>query len=268
MTEPFQLNHPSFVSLADWEEWDENLIAGISTRVGGYSTEPYRSLNLGLHVRDYPETVVKNRHRLADYIGIPLDNWVFAEQVHSTNIYIVSEKDRGKGSTALESAIPACDGLITKSKKTICAAFFADCVPLFFFDPNTGWVGIAHAGWRGTVDGMAAKMVQALLNQGANRETLKVAIGPCIGKANYQVDDNVIQHIPKEYHQSAVQQQNEIHYLLDLQSLNKEFLVKQGILKANIYTTNYCTYDEEDLFFSHRRNEGKTGRMLGFIGYK
>ncbi|UFU00956.1 peptidoglycan editing factor PgeF [Radiobacillus kanasensis] len=268
MKEPFQQKHPSFVALEEWQKWNEDLVVGISTREGGFSSAPFDSLNVGLHVQDDATTVVRNRHQLAENIGIPLDNWVFAEQVHTTNISVVSEEDRGKGSKSLDSAIPACDGLITKERGIVCAAFYADCVPLFFFDPETGWIGIAHAGWRGTVDGMAPKMVQTLVEQGANRESLRVAIGPSIGKANYQVDAKVIQHIPNAHHDSAVHQQSETHYLLDLQALNKELLLMEGVQETHLYTTKYCTYQDDQLFFSHRRDEGKTGRMLGFIGFK
>src|SRR5699024_3819203 len=97
-------------------------------------------------------------------------------------------------------------------------------------------------------------------------ERFKVAIGPSIGKDQYEVDENVISHIDHNFKAKTVTQLNDHHYLLDLKQLNKEILLQNDVLASNIEITSYCTMTHQELFFSHRRDNGKTGRMLGFIG--
>src|SRR5690625_5048286 len=265
--ELFVRNHKCFLSINQWEQIDPNLKVGFSTRQGGLSEGKYSSLNIGLHVADKRKVVLKNREILAHNIGIPLNYWVSGEQVHGSQIKVVTSNERGCGSTDISSSIPQVDGLITKDENILCTAFFADCVPLYFFDPVTKYIGIAHAGWRGTTLGIAGKMVHKFAELGVSIQNLLIAIRPAIGREKYEVDRTVIEHIPTKYHSRTIYEQQNCRYLLDLQQLNSEILLQSGILRHNISITNYCTYSAEDLFFSHRRDQGKTGRMLGFIGY-
>ncbi|WP_010649452.1 peptidoglycan editing factor PgeF [Oceanobacillus massiliensis] len=267
MTEPFAGYEESYLNIEKWQQLHPKLIAGFTTRNGGVSSAPYHTLNAGLHIPDNKRDVVENREILAAKLKFPLHNWISGEQVHQTAVQEVTEQEKGKGSVSYESSIKGTDGLITNRKGILCTAFFADCVPLYFFDPVTEYIGIAHAGWKGTVNLMAAKMVDAFLEKGSNPENLLVAIGPCISKKFYEVDDKVIQSISKEYREKTVTSLENNRYLLDLKQLNVEILLQSGVFRHNIEVTNYCTYQDEDLFFSHRRDQGKTGRMLGFLGF-
>lgn len=258
----------SFLELNKWSKDHEDLKVGFTTRLGGISNEPYNTFNHGFHVDDLYENVVRNREILADKLNFPLESWVFSEQTHKTNIKIIQHRDKGKGATSLENRIKDTDGFITKEKGVLCTALFADCAPLFFFDPITKYIGIAHAGWQGTVNNIAKEMVYALTKLGVNPNTLLVAIGPCISQENYEVDSSVIKHVEKSVYKNTIISTGENRFLLDLKQLNVENLLQSGILRNNIDITNYCTYNEEDLFFSHRRDVGGTGRMLGYIGYK
>lgn len=267
MMEPFQAKDASYLLIGKWMKTSPTLQAGITTRHGGVSPEPFASLNLGFHVPDIAENVLKNRQTLAKKLGVPLHNWVLGEQIHATNVTIVTKQDAGKGAYKHSEVIAGIDGMISREPGVLCVSMFADCVPLFFFDNNTGWLGIAHAGWKGTVNGMATKMVEALSEQGVNKNQLEVVIGPCIGQNNYEVDENVIKHIPESLFDKTVKDKGNGHYMLDLRKLNQQLLLEAGILEKNIGITNFCTFDNE-LFFSHRRDNGETGRFVGFIGYK
>lgn len=266
MTDVFKQKHPSVLYIEKWMEQHPQLIAGFSTRNGGYSPQPYDSLNLGLHVQDDKELVYKNRQRLSEMIDVPITNWVCSEQVHGTRIKVVSGEDRGKGIKNMKTALQGYDGMITGEKNILCTAYFADCVPLFYFDIKRKYVGIAHAGWKGTVNQVAGKMVERFQQLGTHLEHLSVAIGPCISDVNYEVDERVISQIDPRFQTSQVIKKVNDRYLLNLKQLNVEILLQSGVLRHNIDVTRFCTYEDHHLFFSHRRDGGKTGRMLGFIG--
>ncbi|MBM7571746.1 peptidoglycan editing factor PgeF [Aquibacillus albus] len=265
--EPFLLNNHSTLLIEDWKKDAPTLVAGITTRDGGVSKGSFASLNLGFHVPDTPEHVLENRESLAEFLKIPLRNWVMGEQTHQTKVVVVSHADAGKGAFEHRSTLNGVDGIITSERGLLCTAMFADCVPLYFFDPITGWIGIAHAGWRGTVNKMAKEMVDSLVNQGVDVQSLRVTIGPCISQFNYEVDDKVVDHIPNNWKEKVVKRTKTGRFLLDLRKLNQEILLDSGVLGENIKVTNFCTF-QDDKFFSHRRDNGMTGRMLGFIGFQ
>ncbi|SHF49721.1 peptidoglycan editing factor PgeF [Ornithinibacillus halophilus] len=267
MNEPFQLEDNLYLTINKWKQSNPNLKVGFTTRNGGVSKPPRHSLNLGLHVHDHQEDVLSNRRLLADKIEMPLDNWVSGQQVHDTKVLHVNAKNKGSGASSYDTSLSGIDGIITKDKGILCTAFYADCVPIFFFDPVSEYIGIAHAGWKGTVQQISRKMVEAFKKQNVRVENLEIVIGPSISKDKYVVDHNVIQHIDEKYMKKTVKSIGENQYLLNLKQLNAEILLQSGVLRNNIDITQYCTYTHDSLFFSHRRDKGKTGRMLGFIGF-
>lgn len=269
MKDIFEQTDASVLHLRNWENVDPALVVGLTTRSGGHSEPPYNSLNIGLHVGDQYETIIKNRETLAEKLSVPLTHWVTGEQVHGTAIHVVQTNDKGKGAYDFDTSIKNVDGLITKEKGLLCSAYFADCVPLYFYDSTTGYIGMAHAGWKGTVNGIAKKMVEKMHGLGADLTDLLVAVGPSISQSNYEVDQHVIDHIDVKYKDAVTTASKQPgKYLLDLKQLNRAILRDSGLRDENIKISNYCTYREKDLFFSHRRDQGKTGRMLGFIGYR
>lgn len=254
------------ITFLPWKKLNPRLEVGFTTRNGGFSSEPYDSLNMGFHVEDDAQTVRDNRNRVAEIVKFPLQSWVCGEQVHSNHISIVRATDKGKGAMEIESSIKGVDGLLTQERGILCTAFFADCVPLFFFDPKVSLIGIAHAGWKGTVAHIGPAMVSQMIELGSSIEHIRVLIGPAISQKNYEVDDNVVQHIPTSLQRKVVKNSRPGRYLIDLHGLNKEILLQYGILRHNIDNIEVCTSDREDMFYSHRRDYGKTGRMLGYIG--
>jgi hypothetical protein len=267
MDDPFIQENERSLFIKNWHNKIPGLIAGFTTRNGGVSETPFHSLNIGLHVNDNKEHVLTNRKLFVNDADFSMSDWVSGEQVHKTNVEKLKNENKGSGATSLTSSIPDTDGLITDRKGICCTAYFADCVPLFFFDYKTEFIGIAHAGWKGTVNGMASKMVSAFQEEGVLAEDLLVVIGPCISTKYYEVDEHVISHIPSEFRDNTVIPQENRRYLLDLKQLNVDILLQSGVLRNNIDVTSYCTFRDEQLFFSHRRDEGKTGRMAGFIGF-
>lgn len=258
------------------EEWqkDNSLVnAGFTMRDGGYSPMPFNSLNMGFHVNDDSRFVQDNRKAFADEINFPIRYWVGSKQVHGTHIEKVTEEDRGKGSMDFETAISDADGLYTKDENVLLTSLYADCVPLYFYSPKNNLIGLAHAGWRGTVGKIGPKMVELWCEkENADIHDIRAAIGPAIGECCYEVDEKVIREVKaslnKEENPDVFKANNNEKYQLNLQKLNEILLLQAGVLPENIIVSKQCTSCENSLFFSHRKDNGRTGRMMSFIGRK
>ncbi|CAG7620976.1 peptidoglycan editing factor PgeF [Paenibacillus allorhizosphaerae] len=269
------------LTLSSWTERYPQLSAGFTTRLGGVSAEPFGSLNCGLHVGDDREAVVANRRRLAGALHIPFEAATYAEQVHGKEIQVVSRALRGAGNDSREKALQAKDGFVTSEPGVFLFALFADCVPLFFYDPIRRAVGLAHAGWKGTVLQIAKATLETMSAAfGTKPRDVIAAVGPSIGACCYEVDDAVISRVDKllpelpgsgngtEGSSAVYERKTDGKYNLNLQQLNRQIMIKAGILPAHIEITGLCTSCRTDLFFSHRKENGKTGRMAAWIGLK
>ncbi|PKG22117.1 peptidoglycan editing factor PgeF [Niallia nealsonii] len=268
--EPFILQDKEYFTIESWCEKHPQLTAGFSTKNGGLSKKDLASLNIAFHVNDAEETVRKNRQILADKLHFPMDNWVSAEQTHKLTIKKITKADRGKGAYNYKSAVPDTDGFFTLEKGVLLTLCYADCVPLYFFHPQTGAVGIAHAGWKGTVLGIAKEMIEMFRSHDIDSKEVQIVIGPSITEQHYMVDrkvigevDNIIKGAKKPYKLVSPGQ-----YQLNLQQLNWQILMDAGAKEEYIRITGYCTSEDKDYFFSHRRDHGKTGRMMSFIGWR
>ncbi|GGH74579.1 YfiH family protein [Pullulanibacillus pueri] len=269
-SEPFQIQATEKLELAPIKLTNGSIKVGISLRNGGYSVGDYASLNMGYHVGDDAKMVTANRKLLGESIKFPAERWVTGEQVHGHLILRVSKDSAGMGALDLDSVVKACDGLYTTEKDLLLTACFADCVPLFFYCNRVPVVGIAHAGWRGTVGEIGRKMVEEWAKQfNILPQEVNVVIGPSIGPCCYEVDDFVMQQVKALSYikiDDVATQKREHRYQLDLKKLNKGILKASGVAEENIHMTQYCTSCRTDLFYSHRKENGKTGRMLGYIG--
>ena len=255
-----------YLTVPKWQA--EGIDLGFSTRVGGVSRVPYDTLNLGLHVGDDPTAVLENRKRWLNKWGVAWSGVVVGEQVHGTNVLWVNEDDGGRGIRELETAIPAVDGLVTQSAIGL-MAFFADCVPLFFYYPDLKAVGIAHAGWKGTVHKIGQKVLECFEKAGGCTENAWVAIGPSIGPCCYVVDESVASQFRSNCLETPfLHTQGGGHYLLDLWEANRMLLLEKGVRPENIDLASICTADNPEWFFSHRRDGAGTGRMTGWIRAK
>jgi polyphenol oxidase len=269
--DPFLYNHQSYFSIKDWMEQFPGLVAGLTTKKGGSSTGDYESFNMGFHVGDTTETVCANRNQLANLLQFPLKSWVGAEQTHDTLIRKVTKAERGKGSDSYESAFKGTDGFYTNEEGILLTLCYADCVPLFFISPNHKMIGAAHAGWKGTVNEIARKMVEKWGEEGIPSNQIFTVIGPSICEKCYIVNDYVINFVEKTLVDVEKKPYNTIkegQYSLDLRELNKTILLNAGVPEKNIQVTKLCSSCDQFEFFSHRRDQGKTGRMLSYIGWK
>ena len=269
--EPFVLNNRTSFSIESWEKLFPRLVAGISTKNGGGSKGDFETLNLGFHVGDVKDTVCSNRNKLSKHLQFPLDHWVGAEQTHDIVIRKVTRSDRGKGANSYSNAFKGTDGFYTKEEGILLTLAFADCVPLFFISPKQGMIGTAHAGWKGTVNEIARHMVEAWSREGIEADNIFVAIGPSICEKCYIVNDYVINFVENTLVDTDKKPYNLLgkgQYTLDLRELNKLILMKAGVPEENILITSLCTSCDDNEFFSHRRDKGKTGRMLSYIGWK
>lgn len=242
--------------------------AYFTSRHGGVSQGCYATLNLGLHTRDEKESILTNRQIVAEKIGFKLADFVSAEQVHSDRIYVVEEKDRGRGALAYSDSLPGFDGIITATSGLPLLSFYADCVPLLFMDSVKRVVGLAHAGWKGTVKKIGIKTVQKMMDVfGSRPKDIWVGIGPSISRHNYQVDEIVIKQIRESfpYWRDLIVKQDKGHYLFDLWNANSLPLLDLGIPANQIIISGYCTYRDNDDFYSYRKENGFTGRLASII---
>ncbi|WP_379131578.1 peptidoglycan editing factor PgeF [Paenibacillus sp. sgz500958] len=280
--EPFMLkgDKPPLFVLEPWYSQGTQITAGFTSRQGGIGTKPYESLNCAFHVGDDPQDVLTNRHIVTDYLGFELEDWTCGEQTHGVNIAEVTSADRGRGSQDRTSAFADTDGLLTNVPGVLLTSFYADCVPLYFYDPVRSVVGLAHAGWKGTVGQIAEAMVKKMGQiYGSLPQDILAAIGPSIGACCYEVNDHVMDYVhPLEDSLRREGAGSESLYtpsdnspgksMLNLKELNRRIMIKAGILPTHIECTTWCTSCNTDLFFSHRKENGSTGRMTSWIGIK
>ena len=243
----------------------KNITHFISTRLGGCSNIPFDSLNLGVHVGDNPDLVISNRERLAHAVALPTSQFTFAQQIHSGNVTIITEGMRSKGAFNQNEAVEATDAMVTDLPGICLVILVADCVPLLFFDPALNVIGVAHAGWKGTLQFVALHTVRAMEKDfGCSPQDIIVGMGPSIGPCCYEVGPEVITQVKAVFssHQEYVRHESKDgkgH--LDLWKANRDQLVQAGIRRENIETANQCTCHNAHIFFSYRHQHGETGRF-------
>ena len=281
--EPFvqKQGMPALLQMEPWQGHTE-ITAGFTGRQGGTGNAPYDSFNCAFHVGDDPEDVLSNRRKLAESLGFSLEDWTCGEQTHGKHIAVVTAEDRGRGSLDRASAFQSTDGLLTNVPGVLLTSFYADCVPLYFYDPVQRVAGLAHAGWKGTVAEIAGAMVSKMTEvYGSDPRHILAAIGPSIGECCYEVDDYVMNHVRDLEETLAADASHETRpalytksksddskSMLNLKELNLRIMIKAGILPTHIECTTWCTSCNPDLFFSFRKEQGVTGRMTSWIGIK
>lgn len=239
-----------------------------TTRCGGSSKGSYESLNMAFHVGDDPANVLENRRRMCAYLGAEVKDLVAGQQVHGTRVHPVTETDRGKGACDLESAIPETDGLITDARGLLLSSYYADCVPVMILDPVRRVIGLAHAGWKGTVGQIAGKMVmEMVMNFHTEPKDCLAVIAPSIGPCCYEIDSPVLERVQESFNwwPELVRQSAPGRWRLDLWQANRAVLSEVGLLSENIAVAGLCTACHPELFFSYRGQSGVCGRMASLI---
>lgn len=257
---PF-ITFPQFVNL--------RITHGASTKLGGVSKGDCATMNMSFTRGDNDDDVHKNHQLFAKAVGYDVKHVVLSNQVHETKIARVTSDDYGKGVTK-ESDIIGIDGLITDDENAVLMIFFADCVPLFFYDPIRRAIGASHSGWRGTVKRMGAYTVQAMVKEfGCDPQNIYAVIGPSICQDCYEVSEDVIAEFRKEFKESnwsrMWQSKPNNKYQLDLWEANRIVLEEAGIPSGHIEVSGYCTCCHADVLFSHRATQGRRGNLSGVI---
>ena len=232
--------------------------AGVTTRAGGVSEEPYASLDLAFHVGDAPAAVSTNRERVAARLGFPV---VYANQVHGTHVVAVGPENGppSDGGGAAETVGDA-DGLVTAQPRVGLAVMVADCLPVLLADPEQGVVGAAHAGRRGLVDGVVPAVVDAMTRLGARTERIRCFLGPAICAACYEVGAEVRDDVARSVPAAAATTRWGTP-AVDLVAGVMAQLAAAGVADAE--SSGACTV--EDLRFYSYRRDGRTGRFAGVI---
>lgn len=241
---------------------------GFSTRLGGVSEGMFSSMNLSFQRGDDREKVEENYKRICNVLNMNHKNVVLSNQVHDTKIKLVTKEDAGKGMIK-ESDIIGIDGLITKEKDIPLVTFYADCVPLFFYDPVKEVIAAAHSGWRGTKEKIGKKVVETMEEEfGCKKEDVVAVIGPSICQDCYEVSEDVVlefQEVFMEETSLFAKAKENGKYNLDLWKVNSMILKEAGILDEHMSLPNLCTCCNPELLFSHRASKGKRGNLAGFI---
>ncbi|MEX2105588.1 MAG: polyphenol oxidase family protein [Solirubrobacterales bacterium] len=247
---------------ADGLRWLEADLGGarvaFTTRLGGVSARPFDSLNLGLLTDDDPGAVIANRRRLAATLGFPPERIAIALQVHGaeliTHLSPGPPLDRSLAALGADQAqrsatgegLPEADGHVVTEPGMAALVFVADCLPVALFGPRG--VAMLHCGWRGLAAGIIAAGAEAI---GAT----DAAIGPGIGPCCYEVGEEVLTAFAGRGDGIAKRR------MLDLTEIARQLLGEAGV--ERVESAGLCTSCEEELLFSHRRDDGRTGRQAG-----
>lgn len=236
---------------------------GFSSRIGGVSKPPYTSLNLAYHMGDQRGNVEENYRRICKVLSLNHENIVMSKQVHQTEIYHINRD--------CFQVPEGVDGLITALPNYVLTTYYADCVPLLFLDPQKKVIANSHAGWRGTAKNMAGKTVLKMVDQfGCQPQDILVGIGPGISAKHFEVGKKVVAAFERHFSQeiSNAHQKSEHKWQLDLPEINRQLLLKAGILADHIEIAALCTYEDEQHFYSHRRDGNARGNMAAMIALK
>lgn len=247
-----------------------DLVHAVTTRAGGVSAAPYDSLNMSFSRPDDPAAVAENRRRVYAMLEIDPRRVVQAGQIHAADVLVVGPEHAGRGALERATVLPPADALITNTPDLYLLACFADCTPLLFYDPEQHTVGIAHAGWQGTVKQIGAAMVRAMRSHfGTNPAELRVVIGPAAGPCCYNVWPHVADTIRAAFRddpQVLIERDGQTYF--DLWAANVATLVVSGVPRDQIEVSGVCTIHHPDQFFSHRAADGNTGRFAAIIGMR
>jgi YfiH family protein len=235
-----------------------------STRVGGTSAGAYDSLNLGLNTEDDAQTVRGNRRLALSAALIDPARAVYLQQVHGDTIREATATHAGAGGEDWAQGLPACDAAWTRERKLPLAIGHADCLAVILGDSAAGLVGVAHAGWRGALAQLPAKLAKLLQAQGAQAARLKAVLSPCLGPQHLELSEEQWKLFqaadPAWRHYSSDLKAG--HFKLDLWTCARRQLEGAGLAASQIQGQEMDTQAHPQLFYSHRRDQGRTGRMM------
>ncbi len=240
----------------------DTITHGFFTRIGGASHGIYAGLNVGLGSDDTRETVLENRHRVAENMGVSDENLMMVYQIHSSDVANADKpwkmEDR-----------PKLDAMVSSNPEIAIGVMTADCGPVLFSDAKNGIVGAAHAGWKGATGGILENTISSMEAIGAERKNIVAVLGPTISQKHYEVGPEFVDNLltlNSNNDAYLIASRKDHHAMFNLPSYIVDRLKADGV-KAS--WTDDCTYADEEQFFSYRRkthrNEADYGRQISVI---
>lgn len=239
---------------------------GFSTREGGITVDPPKaSLNLSWTRCGSPEEVIANFKIFAEGAGIDYDDMAVVNHEHGANVLRIAHEHRGRG--FYKEPLPPCDGIITDDPTVTLVTSHADCGAYFFYDPVHRAIGMAHAGWKGTLLRIGAEMARRMAEDfDTDPSDIIAATGPCICRDCFEVDADLGEKFQSEFGYPGISRPGrQGKAYVDLELAAAVQFVEAGIRPENITLMNACTYEDRRHFFSHRRDKGITGSMAAYI---
>lgn len=234
-------------------EATRGIVAGFTTRHGGISQAPFESLNLSFSSGDDRNVVEENRRILARSVGFDSARMVVAGLVHGNDVAYASEP----------GLVDSVDGLVTDRTDLLLCVTAADCAIVLLADPESRIIGACHAGWRGAVAGVVQNTVAAMADLGADVERMRAFVSPCISVQSFEVGPEVANQFSPEF---VVRNEESGKDHVDLSGYLASRLRGLGLDSDRIEANGDCTMLRVDQYFSYRAENGKTGRMMGFVG--
>ena len=239
---------------------------GFSTREGGITVDPPKaSLNLSWTRCGSPEEAIANFKIFAEGAGIDYDDMAVVNHEHGANVLRIAHEHRGRG--FYKDPLPPCDGIITDDPTVTLVTSHADCGAYFFYDPVHRAIGMAHAGWKGTLLRIGAEMARRMAEEfDTDPSDIIAATGPCICRDCFEVDADLGEKFQSEFGYPGISRPGrQGKAYVDLELAAAVQFVEAGIRPESITLMNACTYENRQHFFSHRRDKGITGSMAAYI---
>ncbi|MBQ8540481.1 MAG: peptidoglycan editing factor PgeF [Clostridia bacterium] len=235
---------------------------GFSLRTGGVSAGDFDSLNVGLRRGDNPFSAIKNIEICTDALEMAKESLTLTYQLHTKNVRFLEKEDIGKG--LIREWGEGVDGVVTDMAGVPIMTYSADCVPILLYDGVRKMIGAVHGGWRGTKENIASNAIKVMCEHGCEKENIVALIGPAIGMCCYEVSGDVGEAFEKDYPECVKKMPHE-KYMVDLKKITYCQLKTAGVKDCNIENSLVCTACENDKFFSHRAQKGRSGLLGGFI---
>lgn len=226
----------------------EHIRAFATTRIGGYSEGKYSSFNLALHVEDDPQNVENNRSLLKECLDLPQEP-LWLNQTHGNKIVCAD---------TAHTSLPEADGSFAKTPNKICIIMTADCLPVLLTNKKGSIVAALHCGWRGLFNGIIHECIKVFTKC---QDDVIAWLGPAISAAAYEVNDELKENFEQKnpLFTTAFKASKPGHWYMDLYLIAKIQLQENSV--KEIYGGQFCTYNEDERFYSYRRDQGRTGRM-------
>ena len=269
-------HHPQYNNLLQFDQLSQinDIVHFSTTREGGVSNGTYSSFNMGNFSDDSPLNIHENRKILAQMFYMKMSDFIIPHQTHGTRVLKIDEEFLKLDHTTSIEIMYGVDSIITDIRDKFLCVTTADCVPIIIFDKKTKAIAAIHAGWKGTSGKIVDKTISAMQKEyNSTPQDMFVGIGPAISQQNYEVGNEVIQEmsdngIDLSHSNVCTEKYSTSKYHINLKEINRRELISLGVPEANIETSQLCTFEKQELFFSARRQTVHSGRMLTGIMLK